>query len=429
MNSRLLVAFLCLAAVSTGCIVHDNDPYYDDPGDVTFRWTFAGLRCDEDRDIKGVNITIPGERLANDGRYPCQANGFDGIVLHDFEPGTYSFNLVAVSYAGRELYEVSGTFRVGGDVTVDIDLTPIGAAPSFAYLNWLFPNGDSCSRAGVVTVEARVDGGEWARFDCAQGFGGNSIKTPYLEPGEHNLELVGLDSQRRTLYSHVGRFSTRYGEPTSYTATLRSTASFASIQWEFEAGSSAVGCGQAGVASVDARVDGGQWVRFSCSEGRVGVGVTTPSLTPGDHDLQLVAIDGQGRPWYHYTSRFSVRSGETKTVVARMWVIGGASIKWELRSGGSAQSCSQAGISEVAINFRDVFTGEWVYGIVGDRHGCNDAPVVFEFLRPGRYEVEMKARTSTGVEYFSVDDSVYVDIVGHQFPGPQNALLVSMFPR
>ena len=48
MNARLLAAFLCLTAASTGCIIIDHD---DDgpccntppaqPGDVTFLWTFA----------------------------------------------------------------------------------------------------------------------------------------------------------------------------------------------------------------------------------------------------------------------------------------------------------------------------------------------------------------------------------------------------
>ncbi|MFY2561376.1 hypothetical protein ACN469_27495 [Corallococcus terminator] len=436
MNSRLLVALLCLAAVSTGCVIHGDDGYDEPiyPGDATFRWTFGGLRCDEDRDIKGVNITIPGERLANDGQYACQANGFDGIVLHDFAPGIYSFNLEAISYTNEVLYEATGTFRVDGDVTVNIDLAPLGAPPSFAYVNWLFPANSSsgnpnCNQAGVAFVDARVDGGQWARFDCTAGHGGNSVKTPYLDPGEHSLELVALDSQQRTMYAHSGRFSTRYGEPTSYTATLRSSSSGAAIRWEFVEGSSTLGCGQAGVTHVEARINGGDWVRFSCSEGSSGASVTTPTLNAGNHDLQLVAVDGQNRPWYYYSGQFSLQSGETKNVLASMWVIGGASIKWELRAGGSALSCSQAGITEVAINFRDAFTGQLVYGIVGDRHGCNDAPVVYEFLRPGRYEVEMYAKAGNGTEYFNVDDSVFINVSGHVFPGPGSAALVSMFPR
>ncbi len=98
MNSRLLLAFLCARLV-----VHrlhhprrrlhncGGNPPWPSPATSTFLWIFDGLRCDEARDVYGVNITIPGEALLNDGRYACSTNGADGITLHDFAPGTYSF--------------------------------------------------------------------------------------------------------------------------------------------------------------------------------------------------------------------------------------------------------------------------------------------------------------------------------------------------
>lgn len=332
MNSRLLAAFLALAAVLPGCVVHDNTPEY--PGDVTFRWTFAGLRCSEDRDIAGVNIIIPGERLENGGEYPCQANGFDGIVLHDFVPGVYSFTLEGVSYDNELLYSASGTFRVDGDVVVEVDLTPTGGPTSFAYVSWLFPPNDfssnpSCSQAGVTAVDVRVDDGDWTRIDCARGHGANSIQTPFLDPGEHALEFVALDRDELPIYYYNGLIVTQAGAPTSHTAS--------------------------------------------------------------------------------------------------MWAIGGASIRWDIVGNGSTLSCSQARISEVRINFVDVFTGESVYGIFGDGHGCNDAPVVFEFLRPGRYRVDITARSSDGRDFLSPDDGPLIDVLAHRFPGPNDALVVPIF--
>ncbi|MCP3104859.1 hypothetical protein LZ198_38935 [Myxococcus sp. K15C18031901] len=432
MNSRLLVAFLCLAAVSTGCVIHDDDCCYEEPiypGDVTFRWTFDGFRCSDDPDIKGVNITIPGESLANGGRYPCQANGFDGIVLRRFAPGIYSFNLEAVSYDNEVLYEASGTFTVNGDVTVDIDLTPAGLPPSYAYVSWLFPGNITCGQAGVATVDARVDGGSWATFDCARGQNGNSIQSPHLDPGSHYLELAARDSQGRTLYTHGGQLTTTYGAPTSYTATLRSSSAGALISWKFQDTVNSnvlLGCGAAGVTRVEAIIDGGNKATFDCSAGSNGGSVSSPTLQPGTHDLQLLAFNSAGRPWYFFSRQFSVSAGSDTNLEASMWPVGGTAIKWELRSGGSAQNCAQAGITSVAINFRDVFTGERVYGIAGDSHGCNDAPVVYEFLKPGRYEVEMYARSSTGAEYFSVDNAVITDVVAHSFPSASSALLVTM---
>jgi hypothetical protein len=332
MNSRLLAAFLCLVAAAPGCIINDND---NDgfPGDVTFRWTFGGLRCDDDRDIRGVNITIPGERLENDGRYPCQANGFDGIVLHDFVPGVYNFTIEGVSYDNEILYVASGTFRVDGDVTVSVDLTPTGAPPSFAYVSWLFPPNNvsqnpSCAQAGVTAVDVRVDDGAWTRIDCARGHGANSIQTPYLEPGEHFLEFV--------------------------------------------------------------------------------------------------AVDANGNPWYYYSGLIVTQAGAPTSHTASMWAIGGASIRWDIFAGSQRLSCSQARISEVRINFIDVFTGELVYGLFGDGHGCNDAPVVYEFLRPGRYKVEVYARASDGFEYKTPQNGPVVDVIAHQFPGPDSALPVPL---
>ncbi|MFP2907232.1 hypothetical protein ACLESD_19725 [Pyxidicoccus sp. 3LFB2] len=339
MNSRLLVAFLCLAAVIPGCVVHDNDccdvPPDTYPGDITFRWTFGGLRCSEDRDIAGVNIVIPGESLQNGGRYPCNANGFDGIVLHDFVPGVYNFSIEGVSYGDERLYFASGTFTVNGDVSVDVDLTPTGTPPSFAYVSWLFPANNAsqspnCNQAGIASVDVRVDDGEWARIDCARGQGANSVQTPYLEPGEHFLEFV--------------------------------------------------------------------------------------------------AVDNNGAPWYYYSGSFTTRAGTPTSHTASMWAIGGASIRWDILTGTNGQtlSCSQARLTEVRINFRDVFTNELVYGIFGDGHGCNDAPVVFEFLRPGRYEVEMYAQGADGREYLSPDNGPVIDVIAHQFPGPNGALPVPL---
>ncbi|QDE92342.1 hypothetical protein BHS06_27065 [Myxococcus xanthus] len=339
MNSRLLVAFLCLFAILPGCVVHE-EPCCDVPryeGDVTFRWSFGGQRCDDDRAVQGVNVIIPGEVLANDGRYNCQANGFDGIVLHRFAPGTYSFRLEGVGYGNELLYETQGTFTVDGNVTVNVDLTPTGAPPSFAYLSWLFPPNSyspspNCNQAGITHVEASVDGGDWARFECWEGHAANQIRTPYLDPGYHGLELV--------------------------------------------------------------------------------------------------AVDRNGLPWYYFGGDILTQLGQPTAHTGSMWAIGGASVRWELRSRyGNRQTCYEAGLQRVGINFRNFYTGELVYGDVGDWHDCVDGPneasvVVYQFLRPGRYVVEMYASARDGREYFSPENSPVIDVVAHQFPGPNASLPV-----
>ena len=115
-----LLAAVCLVLLP-GCIVDARDPY---PGNVTFAWSFDGYGCIQEPDIQTVRVTIPGERLDNDGFYPCRLNGYDGITLYDFAPGYYDFYLEAIDYDGYVSFTRRGSFRVDGNVTVPVDLYP-----------------------------------------------------------------------------------------------------------------------------------------------------------------------------------------------------------------------------------------------------------------------------------------------------------------
>ncbi|RKH02156.1 hypothetical protein D7V97_28245 [Corallococcus sp. CA053C] len=328
MNARLLAAFLCLAAVSTGCVIEDHGPRY--PGDVRMSWAFDGARCDEMRDVQGVDIIIDGEILENGGHYPCNANGFDGIVLHDFAPGAYTFDAVAVDYENVALFTYHGTFVVDGDVAVNINF-PVGGTGTgtYAIINWKFPT---------------------------------------------------------------------------------------------EAGSQYPTCGQAGVAFVDARVDDGAWAHFNCNEGSEGRTVSTPDLAPGQRFLEVVAMDSLKRPLYYFGGPFTAVAGVPATVTAETYAIGGAAVGWQFYEGSVRLSCSQAGVTEVGVNFKDIYTGQWVYGVAGQWFSCNEAPAIFEFLRPGRYFVSFQASGTGGRFYESRNDLPPIDVFAHDFPGVQDAL-------
>lgn len=329
MNARTLAAFLCLSAGATGCIIEDNSPRY--PGDVRMTWSFDGASCSQMRDIQGVDISIGGEILENDGRYPCQANGFDGIVLHDFAPGTYAFDAVAVDYNNAARFTYHGSFTVDGNISVPISFASGGPqqGKTFAYVNWLFPT---------------------------------------------------------------------------------------------EAGSGYPTCQQAGVAYVDARVDDGSWARFDCYQGSEGRSVSTPELAPGQHYLEVVAMDVRERPLYYYGGGFTAQNGVPASVTANTYVIGGAAVGWQLYEGSVKLSCSQAGVSEVGINFRDERTGEWVYGSEGQWFGCNESPAIFEFLRPGDYFVSFRAAGTGNRAYESRSDLPRIRVNAHDFPGVPDAL-------
>jgi len=336
MNSRLLLAFLCVVSVSSGCIVVDDDhrppPPPASPGDVTFLWTFNGLRCDQARDVHGVNITIPGEQLQNNGKYPCSAAGVDGITLHDFVPGSYNFNLQAVDFTNQIIFEASGTFVINGNRTVTIDLMPTGDPTSYAYLNWNFPGGMSCSQAGVASVDVILDDRQPANFPCFEGQRTPGLQTPPLAPGEHFIEFIARDASGHVLYYRNDGLVTQPYNPVSASYNLYAVGG-ASISWRFSDGS----------------------VNFDCN-----------SLDP-------------------------------------------------------------TGNLMIGVNFQDVNTGEWVYGALGDWHKCSAKPIVYSFLRPGTYKVSLYAKTNNNVEYRSNPSIPGLLVQTHQFPGPQDALEVTMF--
>ncbi len=272
MTSRLLLLFLFVASFSTGCIIHDDDcvncggnpPPPARPGNVTFLWTFQGNRCDQARDVWGVNITIPGEALLNNGKYACNTAGVDGITLHDFVPGTYSYTLQGVNFQNQIIFEATGTFVIDGSRTVMVDLMPTGSPTSYANLNWNFPGNMSCGQAGVTSVQVTIDDLS-KTFDCAQGQTAQGVQSPPLAPGPHFIEFIARASNNQPLYYFNGDLVTQAYNSISATYNLY-TVGAAAITWKFTDGSVTFDCNtvdpagtmQVGVNFQDTTT--GQWV-------------------------------------------------------------------------------------------------------------------------------------------------------------------------
>jgi hypothetical protein len=224
------------------------------PGDVTFLWSFPNGRCADVPEVKSIRITIPGEPLANGGIYPCNTAGVDGIVLHDFRPGNYSFTLEALSYSNTVLYTGSGSFTVNGNVRVNYTLTPSGSASSYAYVSWSFPanstsTNPTCAQAGVVSVDVSIDSGAWTRLSCTAGSGTNQVVSPYLSPGQHTIAFIGVGSGGQHYYYTHGTLETRAGSPVSVSYQLRPVGGM-SLRWELFDGTVSKTCAQAGVTGM-----------------------------------------------------------------------------------------------------------------------------------------------------------------------------------
>ncbi len=252
MNRANLLGLSLLSLVSvSGCYAYDPGyGYYDEglyypttPGDVSINWSFAGAHCVEAPEVQSVWVTIPGERLENDGVYPCQIRGTPGIVLRDFYPGDYSFSLEGIGYRGERLYVGSGVFTVDGSIHLSVDLVPYAGPGGYAYLTWSFPGGGessssnsrmlssastqssqpsaSCRELGVEQVQVRIDGGGTKSYPCLEGTLGQGAKTPVLGKGTHRIELAALGKGGDKIYGYSGELNVSDKETVSAAFSFR----------------------------------------------------------------------------------------------------------------------------------------------------------------------------------------------------------------
>lgn len=328
MNVRFLAAFLCLATMS-GCIIHEYDdddccnvPPRDNrsPGDVTFLWTLHDLRCDDVRDVKGVNIRIPGETLANGGRYDCTTAGVDGITLHDFAPGTYSFTMDAVNYSNQVLYTGSGTFTIDGDARVFIDLMPFGRPQSYGKVSWSFPNNDSCYQVGATDMVLVIDGDLRNEVKCVDGNGGAATPTPDLAAGDHTIEIFAYSSTKQSLFYKRSTFTSRSNSPVSLEFTLSPVGTLV-LNWSFskDGGRTTINCADARVSELrmNFQDSSGNWIF-----GQNGIsGPCAPptgkfeTLAPGRYRIDILGTDANGVTYESSDTLFAdVAFGQTRSI-------------------------------------------------------------------------------------------------------------------
>lgn len=307
MNLSPLSAFLAAVVLSTGCVVHDPDGRVAS-GDVNLAWSFIGQQCADFPDIDSIQVQIPGERLENDGYFPCQSNRYDGVVLYDFAPGRYDFNIYALDASGTSLFESSGQFIIDGNVRVSVDLTPAGGPTSYALVSWLFPDigglrSPSCAEAGITDMYLRIDDRDWVSYPCTRGTGDRFIVTPYLDPGTHDVELAGSfgnGSGALTKFHFGGTFQTFTGRPVDVSFTMKWAAP--TVEWQLAQGNTPLSCAQANVGTV--------FVNFQRANGTFlypGAGDPQPctdapivyySLPPGTYRVFMEARSGGGLNYF-----------------------------------------------------------------------------------------------------------------------------------
>jgi hypothetical protein len=399
MSSRLLFVLFCIASISTGCIVKDNDctncnPPPAQPGNVTFLWTLSGLRCDQARDVSGVNVTIPGESLANGGKYACNTAGADGITLHDFAPGSYNFNLQAVNFQNQILFEANGTFIVNGNQTVRVDLTPTGSPGSYAYLNWSFPGNQSCAQAGVASVDITLDDQAPRNFACSVGQTNPGLQTPFLAPGLHSIEFIARSATGQPLYAYRGGLTTRAYDPVSASYNLVSVVpppqpGNVTFLWTFGGRR----CDQAReIVGVNITIPGEVLAnngRFACSTANVD-GIVLHDFVPGSYSFNLQAVNFQNQVIFEAAGTFVINGN--RTVMVDLAPVGNptsyAYLNWNFPGN---QSCAQAGVASVDITLDDLAPRNFACNVGQQTPGLQTPN-----LAPGEHFIEFIARDASG---------------------------------
>jgi acyl-CoA synthetase (AMP-forming)/AMP-acid ligase II len=126
---------LAAAALSTGCVVHNNPPACNDPGNIIFYWKFtsatgATLNCAQ-AGVDTVRIDIDGQTTWVGCVGP---NGVEGITLNTFKAKDYPFSIYGMAggggtHDGTTLFmeQATATVKACTNTTVNAALAATGA--------------------------------------------------------------------------------------------------------------------------------------------------------------------------------------------------------------------------------------------------------------------------------------------------------------
>jgi hypothetical protein len=304
--------------------------------------------------------------------------------------------------------------------------------PGDVVLNWSFAGRSCWQMPEVRSVQVTIPGESLENggvYPCSSG-GVDGIRLASFSAGSYELTLRGLGSSGQMLFSASVAFRVDGDASVRLDlAPVGGMTSYAFLYWSFPAldGDLEPSCEQAGIDWVDVSIDGAPWVRYACSEGTSEAGAQTPMLDSGRHSIELVAIDSLGYDWYAARSVLDTRVGQPSAAeYSLQWSVGGAAVGWQLTDGSYGESCWQAGVDSVYVNFEDE-AGNMVFEGSGDLHPC-DASLLLYTLRPGSYRVFVTATGPYGALYVSNEANppvVYID--AGVFPDESWATTVQLY--
>jgi hypothetical protein len=306
-------------------------------------------------------------------------------------------------------------------------------APGDVTISWTFA-GYTCSEdPSVRTVVVRIPGEALyndGAYPCSSyGFPGIELHDFNGGVYSYSVEAYGYDNE--LLYVASGNF--QVDGDTRVSVDLMPPGgpnSYAFLTWSFPANSQSMNpsCASAGVTDVTVRIDNGAPTTFNCADGTYGGGVQTPYLSAGFHSIEFTATDSTGYTLYRFTGDLQTFAGNPVAVDYELyWAVGGTAVEWRLFDSTTERTCSTANIQWMTVNFKNLSTGKWIYGSQGNVQPCNGAPIVYNFLPPGRYSVYIYGEGTGGYYSSSSQNPVTVTVVAGEFVSEFDAVSVNMY--
>jgi hypothetical protein len=166
-------------------------------------------------------------------------------------------------------------------------------------------------------------------------------------------------------------------------------------------------------------IDNGEWATLDCEDGMSDGGVASPYVNEGQHSIALIAygrdkLGRDGLPLYTAQGTFVATRGNPVSVTYRFYEVGGLSLRWDLWDGSGYRNCAEAGFSaterSMRINLLDLSTNTLVFGDDGDPQYCTGAPIVYQYLKPGRYMVYIRGMIGSTIAYTNEDSPTEVTV-------------------
>jgi hypothetical protein len=238
--------------------------------------------------------------------------------------------------------------------------------PGNIYVSWTF-SGQSCAQTpAVAQVRVSILNSTPVQpdtFGCQVGSPPNQLAISNFSPGTYVLNLSGLDANGNVTWT--GSATVVVDGNVSGTVDLKPVtpngpSSIANLSWSFApaVGSFFPPCTALGstdpdrIDSVALYVDGANAAAqtYGCSQGSGTAQVTTPSLAPGTHSLQLVAFQaGLSYPFAQsepVSVNFVADTPATQAFTFD-WLVGGVGVAWTYPN---ANACAGT-VSSVRASF------------------------------------------------------------------------------